>query len=280
MGYETMFDFSGDEVVFLVFSGILAIWGLVFFYAPLVTMPALGRSALCRACLCLLPVVLAAFTSFVLYRWSDPQVAGHVDYMLLFIAGNLAWMTLVWAFMPLMGINLRQDAIDRNNPAAVAAACGAVCGASIIYALANVGGGPTIWTSIAPAFAGTAAWAVIWRMMEFLGGDVAEAVTIDRDSASGLRLGGALLGCGIIVGRAAGGSWISWDQTWADMVRFGWPAMGLGVIAGLIHRACRPTSANPTPDVITGGWVYAGGFVAVAVIVVALTPQGLHPSKW
>jgi hypothetical protein len=230
--------------------------------------------------LLLLPPALLALTGLVLGRWADSQVVGHSDYILLFLVGNVAWLVAVWCFMPMLGISIRLDAIDRDNPAAMAAVCGALAGGSIIYALANVGGGPTIWTTIAPALAATVGWVIIWIMMECVAGDLSDAITIGRDTASGLRCGGTLLGCGIILGRAAGGIWISWDQTWADMARFGWPAVVLGLAAALVHRARRPTVAHPTRDVLVDGWLWAIGFVLAASTAVAMSPHGLHPSKW
>jgi len=275
-----MFDFSGDEALFLLFSAAMTVGGLFALYAPLLTIPLLGRSSARRLALRVLPLLLLIFTGFVLHRSADPQVARHADYMLLFLLGNTTWLTAVAALLPLAGISIRLDAIDRDNPAAAAIACGALSGASISYALANVAGGPTIWTTVAPAFVATAAWGVIWIMIECIGGDVAEAITIGRDTACGIRSGGVLLANGIILGRAAGGAWISWDQTWSDLASFGWPTVALGLVAAIIQRNCLPTVSHPTRDVLRNGWLWAVGFVLIAMSLVLLTPHGRHPSQW
>ena len=83
-------------------------------------------------------------------------------------------------------------------------------GVGIVYAFSNIGMGPTIWTTIFPALAATILLVLMWLLIESIGRGVAEAITIDRDVATAFRLAGAMIGCAIILGRAAAGKWVSW----------------------------------------------------------------------
>jgi peptidoglycan/LPS O-acetylase OafA/YrhL len=121
---------------------------------------------------------------------------------------------------------------------------------------------------------------MMWLLAESIGGGVAEAITIDRDSATALRLAGATMGCAIILGRAAAGKWVSWDQTWGDLVQFGWPAVILAFAAGVLHRMLRPSAERPQPDRLAHGFVPAIVFVAAGILVVATGKNGFHPSQW
>jgi hypothetical protein len=207
-------------------------------------------------------------TFVVLQHWADPQVVGHFDYTVLFMLGGGMWIFVASRFLMVLGISIRDDAIERDNPAALAAVCGILFGVGIVYALANVGTGATIWTTIVPAFAATFALLLVALLIEVTGGSVADAITIDRDVASGLRLGGAVVGCSVILGRAAAGDWISLKQTLTDLANRGWPVVLIALAAGAMQRLLRPTARRPQPDMISCGVVpatllVAAGFLAV-----------------
>jgi len=153
-------------------------------------------------------------------------------------------------------------------------------GASVIFALSNVGSGPTIWTTLAPAFVATIALVVVCLVIEVVGGTTVDDIVIDRDLSSGLRLGGALLGAALILGRAAGGEWTSWSQTWIDLAQLSRPIWPLAVVAGLVHRWLRPTPSNPQPLLLVYGVIPTMVLLAAGVVVVGLTPNGFEPSQW
>src|SRR5512138_3147933 len=88
-----MWDFSGDEFVFFWVVAAVAVVGtvrsaLVLFRTPPIRSgsgPKLALVATVVACLVGLYVVLR--------RWSDPvSVAGHLDYVTLFMLGGVAWL--------------------------------------------------------------------------------------------------------------------------------------------------------------------------------------------
>src|SRR6185295_19171307 len=111
---------------------------------------------------------------------------------LLFLAGGGLWLRITGQAMPLLGISPIDDAIERSNPAAAAAVCGGLLGSSVVYAGANVGSGATIETTLVPALAATALWFALWALVELISSP-AEAITIDRDLAAGVRHGAWLV---------------------------------------------------------------------------------------
>ena len=226
------------------------------------------------------PVPGLLLTYVVLQTLSDANVRGHFDYVLLFLVGAVAWLSIANLAMSVLGISSRDDAIERNNLAAAVAIGGWLLGAAVIYAFSNVGGGPTIWTTILPAFVATIAFGAACLLIQIPGGTITDDITIDRDLASGLRLAGALLSAALILGRAAGGQWTSWSQTWVDLLRYCWPVWPLALLAGVVHRWLRPTPARPRPNELVCGVVPALGYLLVGVIAVGLTPHGYEPSKW
>jgi hypothetical protein len=233
-------------------------------------MPILRRGVL--ACI---PALSIVPTYIVLQRWADAQVVGHLDYIILFMVGAGAWILTASWFMPVFGISVRDDAIERDNPAALIAVSGMLLSVGTVYALSNIGTGPTIWTTVLPALAATILLAAMSMLIELLGGQVAEAITIDRDVATAMRLAGSVLGCAIILGRAAAGDWVSWKQTWIDLFTHGWPAVLIALAAAVVHRALRPTVTSPKPDIIAFGIAPAAIFVATGVSIAAIASRYL-----
>jgi uncharacterized membrane protein YjfL (UPF0719 family) len=276
-----MQELTGDEWAFTVCSAAIALGiGLPFWILPLRIRTAGRRWSLLFLAL-ILPAVAIAPTLTVLNLWADPvQVIGHPDYIFLFLVGAGAWIAIATRAMPLIGISIRDDVIERGNPAALCSAWGWTVGIGLVYAMANVGGGPTIWTTIVPAAAGTLAFVALWFLTEIVSGGLAELVTVERDTAAGIRTLGASLGIALILGRAVGGNWVDWQKTWTDFAAFAWPAIPLAIAVGLLHRINRPTMDHPRPDPAGAGVIPALLFCLAGFALFAFTPNALHPSKW
>ena len=56
------------------------------------------------------------------------------------------------------------------------------------------------------------------------------AVTIDRDTASGIRIAGWAVAAAILLGRSVAGDWTGWDATLGDFLRLRWPAAVLTAV--------------------------------------------------
>ncbi len=274
-----MFDFAPDET-FLFFAMLAASCVTGFkYYRPLFTMTWLGKRKRIRLSLAVCPVIGMAITLAVLQTWSDSQVRGHLDYILFFLFGCAAWQGVAAWGLSMVGISALDDALERDNPAAAMAVSGTLLAVSIIYALANVGTGPTIETTLLPAAAGAVALAVAYLIIVNLGG-VVEDITVGRDTGAGIRLAGALAGAALILGRAVGGNFVSWDETWIDLAKYGWPSLALGAMAGRGHQALRSFRADSSSSISLLDMAFAVACIFAGLSAVALTPHGLNPSKW
>ena len=262
-----MWDFSGDEAAFFMIAGAFGFIGFVFWYAMLLRVSSLGRPRYPRAIVAATPVLALALLFVVLWNWADPVfVAGHLDYTLLFMAGGAAWLVATHLALPLFGLSTRDDVVERGNSAAAVAVCGALLGVMLVYALANIGNGPTIWTTLIPALVATAALLALWAVVESAAGGIAEAITVDRDVASALRLAAFLVAAGAVIGRAMAGDWHDWRGTFVDFARLAWPAVVLALLAAVAHRIGRPTPSRPMPSVVACGVV-----PGVVILILALT---------
>lgn len=264
------FDFDGDEWLFFLAAAASVVGLIVTYYLPLLSISFLNRSGLQSLALACLPLVALVPTFVVLQRWADPQVVGHLDYTILFMLGGGMWIFVASRFLEVLGISIRDDAIERDNPAALVAVWGILSAVGVVYALSNIGTGATIWTTLLTGFVATVALLLMPFLIELTGGAVADAITIDRDVASGLRLGGALLGCSVILGHAAAGNWTSWNHTWSDLARRGWPAVVIAVGAGALQRMLGPTAHRPQPGILKFGVVPATLFVGSGLLLVVI----------
>lgn len=253
-----------DDEVFALFAGVAAAAiGVGWWWAPLWTVRRMrgwrwgGVAVL---------VALAGLAGLwaVLRNYADKEVREHGDYVLLFIVWGTAWEAWGLGAMSLLGVSWRDNVIERRNGAALAAACGMLVGTMCVYAGSNMGAGPTVWTTFGPALLGTGALLLAWWVAEMIGA-VAEAVTVERDAASGVRLMGVLVAGGLVIGRALAGNWESAGATVRDLWLMGWPALLLAVAGGILQRALRPR-VGERRDVSLAGWLPAVAMVGAALL--------------
>jgi hypothetical protein len=259
-----------DEVFVLVASVIVALLKGIPWYVCLTFHASLrpkgGR--VMRTLLGVLPGMLLVALAVALRAGAAREVREDQRYIVLFVALGAAWLVLtVWATARL-GISLRDDALERRNLAAGVASAGALVSSMIIYTFANFGEGETIWTTIGPAFlAASACWAV-WAAHQIASG-AADAITIDRDTASALRFAGMAIGTSLIFGRAIAGDYESAADTLSDLGRQAWPALPVAILAVVMQLRLRPSPQRPRPDVVTRGLIPALAYVMVGVLDLA-----------
>jgi uncharacterized membrane protein YjfL (UPF0719 family) len=215
----------------------------------------------------------------VLQTMADPvYVAGHLDYTLLFLAGGACLIFFASDVFALMGVSTIDDAMRRHNPAAAIAVTGGMLGVTLAYSGSNIGNGPTIWTTLVPAFVATAVLLALWFILEVIGG-AWEAITIDHDTAAGIRLAALLVCAGAILGRAMAGDWFDWDSTFSDFVKLGWPVAALILLMAKLNRTYAPTPQQPHPDSAAKGWTPAlVVIVLTAAYLVYLGPPEVAPA--
>jgi uncharacterized membrane protein YjfL (UPF0719 family) len=275
-----VWDFSGDEWLFFLAAAVAGGWGLVKWYTAILRVsPAIQKRATTSP-LIAAPVLSLILLGIVLNTWADPvSVAGHFDYVTLFLLGGAAWLAVSTCALPLLGLSLRQDAVERHNPAATVAISGATFGVTVAYAYSNIGNGPTIWTTLVPAFVATLCLFILWALAEWLGGPLAESITVDRDLASGLRLAALLLGAGAVLGRAMAGDFADWPSTFADFARLAWPAVLLALLAAAAQRFLRPTPQAARPSIVSAGLIPSALILLLAgAYVVSLGPPEVKPA--
>jgi hypothetical protein len=105
----------------------------------------------------------------------------------------------------------------------------------------------------------------VWFVFSLVSG-AHEAIAVDRDIASGIRLAGFLIAVGLIFGGAMAGDFSNWAATFGDFIGRAWPALMLAVVAVVIQRMARPTPQRPIPPPVLLGVLPACAFVLAAII--------------
>lgn len=239
-------------------------------------LPWLWQAAFCaRRCsrlshrwgLYVFPLICAAALAAVLRLHSSWDVRTDPVYIAFYLVMGAAWVGFASRFLGFFGLSARDDVIERANPAAAYAIGGALLGITLCFAGGNIGDGPGWWVVVFSAALSTLAFFLLWALLHRFTG-VADAVTIDRDAASGIRLAGWFIGSGLILGRAVAGDWVSMEATVVDFVRTGWPVLLLWAAAVLTERTFQPTREHPFPSPVTYGlapwtvYVALGAFLA------------------
>jgi uncharacterized membrane protein YjfL (UPF0719 family) len=258
---------SPNEVFVFAVSATLAVvsWG-VWYIAPRrirrLRKPVPGQSLLDLA-----PLASLALLLLVLRTVSAHDVRDDLRYLLLYFFLGAAWVGIMVRCFPVVGLSVRDDVVERGNDSAARAIAGAILAITLCFAGGNVGDGPGWWVVLFSAGLATIALLLSWLLLEAVAG-VADVVTIDRDEAAGMRLGGWLIGCGLIAGVAAAGNWISVDDTLRTFVLVAWPLLPFVVVAAVLEWQWRPTPEHPTPSVTTYGAIPALLYIGVAALYV------------
>ena len=224
-----------------------------------------------RTALLLAPPAGLALLWVVLATAAAVEVRTDVRYQVLFVAMGTIWAFLLPRWLALVGISYRDDALERHNGAAGIALAGAVLGLVLVFAGSNMGEGPSIWNTVVTALAGTVALGLAGLAL-LTGTSLADAIAIERDAPSGLRFAGWIAACGIVLGRAAAGNWVSTGAMMADMTRLGWPVLVLLALAIALERPLRPRVSRPHPALLTAGVVPAVAYVVLSLAYVLLLP--------
>jgi uncharacterized membrane protein YjfL (UPF0719 family) len=259
---------SGDEVLVFIACTFVSLFTWI---------PWLWQAAFCaRRCsrtgdrwgLFVFPLLGAALLAAVLRLFSSWDVQSSPVYTAFYLVMGAAWVGFACRFLALFGLSARDDVIERGNPAATFAIGGALLGLTLCFAGGNIGDGPGWWVVVFSAALSTLAFFLLWALLHRYTG-LADAVTIDRDPASGLRLAGYFIGSGLILGRAVAGDWASMTATVVDFVATGWPVALLWAAAVLLERTFQPTRERPFPSPVSHGLAPLAAYVGLAAFFVA-----------
>lgn len=235
-----MIPMSEDEVLVLLIAGALAapIW--LFFLARMFMVRPLYRSGW-LATLSLATIVIAgAVLYLVLKTLAAHDVRDDGRYVAFYMVMGAAWVGVMVLTFPWLGLSARDDIAERNNGAAATMFGGAVLGATLAFAQANIGDGPGWWCVVFAATLSSASWLAAWGILEKIA-RVSDSVTVDRDAASGLRAAALLAMLGLLFGRGAAGDWTSASQTVVEFAA-AWPAIPLLAAGLLVERRLRPAA--------------------------------------
>ena len=211
----------------------------------------------------------AGLLLYVLETGASFDVVDAPQYQFMYVVLGLAWLRVTASTFPFLGLSPRDDVIERGNSASATAVVGALGGVTLCYAGGNIGDGPGWWVVLFSAGLATGTLLVTWAALASLT-PIADASTIDRDPAAGVRLGSFLASCGLILGRGVAGDWVSATATVID---FGEALSGVLVIlvlAVIVERAARLTHQRPRAPLVALGVVPAVLYVAIATIAVRL----------
>lgn len=259
---------SEDEVFVFIACAILG---------PFTWLPWLWHAAFtARRCssfrhrwgLYVFPLLCAALLAAVLRLYASADVRTDPVYIAFYLALGATWVGLASRLVGVFGLSARDDVIERANPAATYAIGGALLGITLCFAGGNIGDGPGWWVVVFSAALSTLAFFLLWVLLHRFTG-LADAVTIDRDPASGIRLAGYFIGSGLILGRAVAGDWVSVPATLSDFAAMAWPVLLLWAAAVLLESTFRPTQERPLPSPLTYGLAPLAAYVALAAFFVA-----------
>lgn len=227
-----------------------------------------------RGLMSLVPIASAAFLFIMLLTLSSSDVQDSPVYITFYLLMGIAWLGIAILFMPFAGLSARDDAIERRNPGAIYAICGALLGMTLCFAGGNIGNGPGWWVVVYSAGLATVTLFVLWIGLQAFT-QISDSVTIGRDVAAGLRLAGFLIAAGLVLGRAVAGDWYGYSETIVDFIRFGWPVLVIAIIAAVIEMFARPTVQRPFGPVLTFGVLPGVVYIVLGLIVLANEPLSL-----
>jgi hypothetical protein len=254
---------SKDEVLITVLGLVFGpgAWALLFLRLAIVARYGRRPGDLSR--LAGILVACGVVLAWVLLRFSAGDVRRTPAYLIMYFLLGLAWLRLSESLFAYAGVSLRDDVFERGNGAALPAVSGALMGVTLCYAGGNAGDGPGWWVVLFSASLATAGLGASWLSIVLLT-RIADVVTIDRDPAAGIRLGGFLAGSGLILGRAVAGDWQSVRETLFDFLRVGWAVAPLLALGILVESVARPSVDRPRGPRFLAGWLPALAYLLMA----------------
>ncbi len=263
---------SEDEGFVLITSAVVAAIGWGQWVWRFLAVRGFRPRSAPQTWLLLAPVWCLAALFPVLRMLASFDVQGSPTYLAFYMLLGAAWIAAFRFLYTVLGVSWIGDVVERRNPAAVWAIFGALAGTMACYAGANVGDGPGWWCVIVAGGLAMAVWIGSWLLAEKIGG-YAESVTVERDTAAGIRFGFFLLSSGLICGRSAAGDWTSLEQTVTEFL-VAWPVVVMALAAGFVERwMTRPDdrgirAPGSAPLAVCQGLLY----VVVALAVVMFSP--------
>jgi len=219
--------------------------------------------------LALLSIALPmALIGVVLKLWSDQNVrSDDLVFAHFFLAGGVWMIASDWTW-EMLGLSLRDDVLERHNPATPVVIAGAYLGTAICFAGANIGNGPGWAAVLLCALLSTVALFALWGVLNACT-RMGFWVTVDGHPAIGIRISALLVAWGVILGRSVAGHWVSTPHTLEWFVKFSWPSIVLLIAEIIIHRRFRQCPRDPS--VFRWGLLPALAYSGFTILFLVLT---------
>ncbi len=260
---------SGDEILALIISFALGVFGWRTWAGGLLFLSTLSRKPATQFLGWLTPFVAGLALLFVLCKWSSHDVRDNPVYIFFYMAMGFGWVGLWNLILPYVGLSFRDDALELDNDAAGLAVSGSFLGMTLAFAGANIGDGPGWWCVVFCAVLSGGAMLLLWVIANLIT-NVDEFITVDRDIASGWRIGGFFIGSGLILGRAVAGNWVSAQATVDDFLAKGWPMLILWAVVVMLDFSSKPTPQRPQPNPTLFGVVPCVLFISLGIADVVM----------
>jgi uncharacterized membrane protein YjfL (UPF0719 family) len=260
------------ETFAFIASVFLSIKGWVPWYGDIASVNRLRVPIQKRIVLLTIPLVCLALILAVLTKLASTTVRFNPLYIGFYLLVGAGWLGGVTLIFPFLGISARDDVLERGNRSASWALTGALTGASCSFAGANVGNGPGAEAVLFSAVLSSTLFIGLWLGMD-LTTSISDAITVDRDERAGIRLGGFLLGIGLLSGWSVAGDWVSASATLKDFASSSWPAILLTAAAIVVELVFRRASLHLSTKTISSLVISA---VYVGLALVWVVTRGVH----
>lgn len=256
---------SGSEILILIISLVLCGFFLVQWFFPLFSVWPQSRVKFARRAFFLMPLSALIVFIITVTQLAAFDVVIDPAYQIFYIILGFAWIYLSLIMVSFfLGLSWKDDIFQLNNKAALPALFGAYLAAGLVYAGANIGDGPGWWCVVVAGGIGMIIFHIINILFHKLTG-IIDKITVDRDLSAGIRAGCFFLSCGVILGRASGGDWVSFSQTVIDFW-VAWPILPLLVIAVIAEQNFQKNKTTTVGSSILIGVIYL--LIAIAVLFI------------
>ncbi len=258
---------SDDEGVVLLFSLGLVGFTFRFWLLPCFSVRQLARGGPPRGLILAWPLFCLAVLYSILRAAAASDVRDSGLYMAFYLVLGAAWLGLGHRVLEGVQLSLRDDVLERANPAAAWAVLGGQLGLTLAYAGANIGDGPGWWVVVYCAGLSSGGLLLLWWVLDWVT-RIGFHISVDRDLASGQRAFALLVGGGLILGRAAAGDWRGAGPAAWDFLFTCAPALALFALGALLQWMFQPRVALPRPPWWATGLPPALLLLALAALAV------------
>ena len=171
----------------------------------------------------------------VLTRWSADDVRGDSETVLFYFAAMGIGLVMMQQVFRWCGVSVRDDAIERRNPAAACVGVAQIGATTLCFAGSNIGNGPGPEAVAFCIVLSNGALILLWLLLDRIAG-VCDTLTIERDLQAGVRIAVWIAATGAVIGASVAGDWISYSATLRDFVKYAWPTAILLITAALTEK--------------------------------------------